>query len=382
VAEFADSLEMLLDDIETSAADPESSLTLLILFFETDSRVFERCDDSNGYVGGVFARAVELFVGTAQQCKDNKKLAKLLLKLCKVDEYGIRGQLMDCAAECGLDEALLRSMVVELQQWADAESDDYQKQHHYSLIQTLAQQLNDAALFEKAYIGSWGKLSVAAYLDIARIYIAKAEFDAAISTLNNIADNESFMARERDQLWQQIYQQQGNTEQLLELLSQRFYKQRTVSSLTEVLDAVNNDDETRIELLFNAIKSIKADDYFNTQDVMFLLELEFIGEAEAYLFKHAKQIDGRYYEGLLPLVKGFEAHQCYLAVSLLYRPLLLSILERAYNKAYSHAARYLRKLDNLAHHIDDWQSFDSHDDFKAVLIEKHGRKSSFWSKYE
>jgi len=51
-------------------------------------------------------------------------------------------------------------------------------------------------------------------------------------------------------------------------------------------------------------------------------------------------------------------------------------------KAYPHGIRYLKKLDKLAASIADWKEFNHHEVFKAQIIEAHGRKRSFWSKYE
>ena len=72
----------------------------------------------------------------------------------------------------------------------------------------------------------------------------------------------------------------------------------------------------------------------------------------------------------------------HLAASLIYRSLLISILERAYTKAYPHGVRYLKKLDELALSIMQWRKFDTHEMFKDQIYLAHGRKRSFWSKYE
>ena len=58
------------------------------------------------------------------------------------------------------------------------------------------------------------------------------------------------------------------------------------------------------------------------------------------------------------------------------------ILERGYTKAYPHGIRYLKKLDKLTASIPDWQNLNNHGAFKEQIIQAHGRKRSFWSKYE
>ena len=77
-----------------------------------------------------------------------------------------------------------------------------------------------------------------------------------------------------------------------------------------------------------------------------------------------------------------EAENCHLVTSLIYRSLLISILERGYTKAYPHGIRYLKNLDKLATSVTNWKEFNHHEAFKEQISEAHGRKRSFWSKYE
>lgn len=77
-----------------------------------------------------------------------------------------------------------------------------------------------------------------------------------------------------------------------------------------------------------------------------------------------------------------ESENRHLVTSLIFRSLLLSILERGYTKAYPHGVRYLKKLDILSEAITDWKEFNNHEAFKKQIIEAHSRKRSFWSKYE
>jgi len=41
-----------------------------------------------------------------------------------------------------------------------------------------------------------------------------------------------------------------------------------------------------------------------------------------------------------------------------------------------------KKLDKLAVTVYDWKGFNHHDTFKDQIYQNHGRKRSFWSKYE
>ena len=72
-------------------------------------------------------------------------------------------------------------MIANLQKWADKEKDEYGKRHHLMLIESLARQIKDAKLFEKTRIASWGKLSTAALIDIARVYLESGDVETAHS---------------------------------------------------------------------------------------------------------------------------------------------------------------------------------------------------------
>lgn len=72
----------------------------------------------------------------------------------------------------------------------------------------------------------------------------------------------------------------------------------------------------------------------------------------------------------------------WLCASIVYRALLGSILHRAYSKAYGHGVRYLKSLDRLSESVLDWRDFDGHEAYLENLRQQHGRKRSFWSRYE
>ena len=128
--------------------------------------------------------------------------------------------------------------------------------------------------------------------------------------------------------------------------------------------------------------AIIVNDRLSLVDTKFLISIGKIDEAEKYLLERAEQLNGDLYTSLLSLAKAMESEGCNLAVSIIYRSLLSSILERGYTKAYPHGIRYLKKLDKLAASIPDWNNFDNHEEFKDHIYKTHGRKRSFWSKYK
>lgn len=379
-ASFSRELEMLLQDLKSGVGDPLTGIELVAAFYEADNTIFEMCDDSSGNIGDVFRYdAKELFVEYASRCDDKEKVADIILKVNQKDNYGIRDTLIDCAGAC-LPENIIRTMIATLQKWADKEKDEYGKRHHLMLIESLARQIKDAKLFEKTRIASWGKLSTAALIDIARVYLESGDVETAHSWLKKIPEGETFQAYERDKLLEEIYQKQGESEKLTELLYQKFSSYHSTDTLQALLDVIGHDK--RDEVVADEVEKIMKSDRLRESDAEFLIAIDKIDEAEEYLLGLAGQLDGNHYGSLLSLAETMESENRHLVTSLIYRCLLISILERGYTKAYPHGIRYLKKLDKLSEFVTDWKEFNNHEAFKEQIIEAHGRKRSFWSKYE
>lgn len=377
---FTRELEMLLQDLKSGVDDPLTGVELVAAFYEADNTIFEMCDDSSGNIGDVFRYdAKELFVDYASRCTDKEKIADIMLKLNLKDNYGIRDTLIDCAAEC-LPEEIIRTMIVTLQKWADKEKDEYGKRHHLMLIESLARQIKDAKLFENTRIASWGKLSTAALIDIARVYLESDDVETAHSWLKKISEGETYQEYERDKLLEEIYQRQGDSEKLTDLLYQKFRSYHSTDTLQALLDVIGNDK--RNEVIADGVTQIIESNALRESDAEFLIEIGKIDEAETYLLGCANQLDGNHYGSLLSLAEAMESENRNLVTSLIYRSLLVSILERGYTRAYPHGVRYLKKLDKLSGVVTDWKDFNHHEAFKEQIIQAHGRKRSFWSKYE
>ncbi len=379
-AGFARELEMLLQDLRSGVSDPLTGIELMAAFYEADHTIFEMCDDSSGSIGDVFRHdAKALFVDYASRCSDKEKIAKIILEVNREDNYGIRDTLMECAGEC-LPEDAIRTMIVTLQKRADKEKDEYGRRQHLMLIESLARQIKDAKLFEKTRIASWPKLSTAARIDIARVYLESGDVDTAHSWLKKIPENETYQAYERDKLLKEIYHKQGDSEKLTELLYQEFRSYHSTSTLQALLDVISHDK--RDEVVADEVEQILKTERLRESDAEFLIAIGKVDEAEAYLLGRADQLNGNHYDSLLSLAEAMESKSRHLVTSLIFRSLLLSILERGYTKAYPHGVRYLKKLDTLSEAVTDWNDFGHHEAFKEQIIEAHGRKRSFWSKYE
>ena len=344
-AKLAQELIAILSDLKAANPDPHLGAELVVSFYTTDNATLGRCDDSSGHVGDVYRfDAKDLFLDYARYWADKDRLEKLVFKLNHEDNYGIRDTLIDCAAEY-LPESNIRSMIAKLQILADKEHEEHAKRHWLYQVESLARQIKDAPLFEKTRIAAWGRTPTAACIDIGRVYLESGDANTALSWLERNPEDEAFMADERDKLLLDIHGSLGNSDKQKEIAYRIFRSHRSDKALQELLKIVGV--ANRDVIITEEVAAINADHRLSSTDANFFIEIGLIDEAENYLLKRADHINGDHYYSLLPLAQTLEAKEKYLAVSLIYRALLESILAKARSKIYHHGVRYLRKARSV-----------------------------------
>jgi hypothetical protein len=90
------------------------------------------------------------------------------------------------------------------------------------------------------------------------------------------------------------------------------------------------------------------------------------------------ELDGRHYETLGKAAEHL-ADKWPAAATLLYRAMVLSVLERGFSKGYKYAARDLKNAASVASRLPADSGIPDHDAFVAGSKAKHGRKYGFWT---
>ncbi len=377
---YARELESMLDEIDSLAAGPRQSVELVAAFIQTDNAVLGRADDSDGSIGDVYRIfASESFTSHASQCEDKEWLYDLTLKLYRQDEFGVRDSVIANAAAF-LPESYLRRMVDEFWALGAQEAGEFKRYHWYLAIESIARQLKDPALFEKACRAKWPDLPVAGHFHIAEAYHESGFPLVALHWLDKVPSGEMFQLDERERLLLPVLMDLGNRGRAEEVAWRVFRRSRSKERLS-LLGSVIGESETE-RIIDSEIALVLESPTLDYVDASFLLELERFAEAERYLIERSTQLNGDYYDQLLPWAKAFEKQERFLVASVLYRVLLDSILRRAVSKYYTYAVRYLRKLDDLGPRIRDWGGLPGHDEYKMNLRLEHKLKRSFWARYE
>ena len=377
---YARQLERLLDEIDRTADDPRQGVELVAAFIQTDDAVLGRADDSDGSIGDVYRIfACDSFVRHASQCEDKEWLYNVVLKLSAEDEYGVRDSVIANAAEF-FPESYLRRMVEEFWLLGEKEAGELKKYHWYLAIESIAKQLKDPELFERACRAKWPELPVAGHLDIAEVYFECGYPLVALQWLDKVSPEETFQLDEREELLLKILIELGEKRRAEEVAWRIFRRSRSKARLSLLLNVIGESEQERI--VDSEIETILKSPTLDYVDASFLFEMERLADSERYLLKRSAQLNGDYYYQLLPWAKTFEKQERFLMASVIYRTLLESILRRAKSKYYTYGVRYLRKLDELAPKVIDWGRQPSHDDYKVNLRLEHKLKRSFWMRYE
>lgn len=379
-SDFALKLDRILLDIDTLAESPRQGVELVAAFIQIDNAVLGRADDSNGSIGDVYRiSACDSFVHHASQCEDKDWLYNVVLKLYADDENGVRDSVIANAAEF-LPESYLRRMVDEFWPLGEKEAGELKRYHWYLAIESIAKQLKDPELFERACRAKWPELPVAGHLDIAEVYFDCAFPLVALQWLDKVSPDETFQLDEREQLLLKVLAKLEEKGRAGEVAWRIFRRSRSKARLSLLLNAIGESQHERV--VNSEIEIIQTSPTLDYVDALFLFELERHTEAERYLTERSAQLNGDYYYQLLPWAKTFEKQERFLMASILYRALLESILRRARSKYYTYGVRYLHKLDDLAPRLSDWGEFVHHEDYKLNLRIEHKLKRSFWARYD
>jgi hypothetical protein len=372
-------LEAMFAGLSKHLPDARKGVELVAAFYEADCKILDHCDDSDGTIGDVFRfTALEYFVHYGALCEDKDWLAALVLKLYSDDDYGVRDAPLDSATSY-LPEHSLRGLVEQLWQRSARETVEHKKHHWLYGIESLAKQLRDGPLFEKACRALRPKLSTVARIDIARIYWQSGQPETALRWLDSIPLVDDFMIDRRDELLLEVCTSLGDRDRVDETAWRIFRRNRSRETLSELLEVVGKDQ--REQMIDREAELILVSPSFSHSDAGFLIDVDRLDEAEDYVLNRVGQLNGNFYTALLPLAEGMVKAGRLIAATVIYRALLESILARAISKYYTHGLRYLRKLDTLSLKIDDWGDVFTHENYKAELRRIHARKSSFWSRY-
>ena len=376
---FGEELDRLLDKVEEELLrqDPPLALDLLEEFLKSDRWIFERVDDSSGCIGMAYRRACQLFASAAAGVASPAALAERVALLVEKDDYGVRHGLLEHINQF-LDRGSISRLVDRWRTQAAQGPGSRGNRMPLMRIETLAASIGDPQLYATAALEGRAVYEHPVIgLQVARQFLLAGQPAQALKYLPAENKVPPHCFNDYAETLGSIYEALGRTNELRELRKKHFLYQPEPERLERYLCCLAvKERKTAKDLMRQAVLS---GEYDPTDKAVFFAELNEIETAAKIILREPTAFRGESYPVLLPLARRLEQEQP-LAASILYRALLESILERAQSKYYHHAARYLRRLVDLADKITAWSPIPPQDAYLQALRARHDRKRAFWAK--
>ena len=385
-SELANKIYGLQKDIESSVmpVSPDQAFQLFNDLLATAENSLNRCDDSDGYIGDIYRDICLLWLKAASQSAvPAKGWMPVVRKLVEDNEYGILDPILPNASMLLTED--------ELRQLADYYEDklrtslkkrDEETFDHgiwSAHLHGIAESLKDPALFIQTTLLLSPSPDYRQKESIIRFCIHCGAYDEAMKWLQGKWGNDDWARPEATRLalladcYQALEQHDNYLKTLIELLDVKPDYATLLRTLALVSD--NEAQQLRDKFIMSVLKEPELYDQLNP-----LLKLHEYGKAEELAIKGIHEVAEWHYTQLLSLLDDVPANEHILRV-ILFRSLTDDILAGGRTQAYHHAASYLQQLDQLDNEIKTYSALPDHAIYMGKVKEKHGRKYSFWAKY-
>jgi hypothetical protein len=380
---FGRTLQAWLDQVdrELLPKDPAAALALFESFIEADGAFFERADDSDVCIGDAVRAACRHWLQAASQCEaPASEWPGRLVRLFSDDQYGAREELLR-RAEMLLDETALRALVTQLESrmasaLAAPEAGDGPPHEVFKVsaaLSLLAEALHDPDVKVRAVLSYCPQPDALQQKDFAQAYL---EADRPTDALTWLQGPWEHMEDTRQRLESDALGRLGRFSESAPIRQRLFERSISVFDLHRWLEHLP--ESSRHEALERARELALCHDDPATVATL-LMDIGDDEAAEAILLAEPARIRGDNYGALVPLAQSLKTHQRLRGEAAVYRALLTAILNRAYARAYGHAARYWARLREIAATGIGLLPLESHEDFEATIRSRHARKSAFWA---
>ena len=382
-SEYGRMLEAWLDQIkrELVPKDPLAAVALFESFIEADASWFECADDSDGCIGDAVRAACRHWLEAAALCETPPNVwPERLTKLVQADQYGAREELLR-RADLLLGESALRELVALSEaRMADTLSGaskagglPHEVFKISAALSLLGEALRDPDVKVRAVLSYSPQPNALQQEEFVQRYL---DADRPADALTWLQESWGHMEDSRQRLLAEALGRLGRFEESAPIRQQLFERTLAAFDLHRWLEHIP--EAARPGALSRA-RQLALDNDEPTTAATLLLELGDAAAAETRLIAEPSRIAGDNYPTLVPLAKGLRAHGCLRGETVVYRALLKGILDRAYARAYGHAARYWARLGEIADSGAGLMPLQSHESFDAEVRLRHARKAAFWA---
>ncbi len=375
---MTDDIRHIMFEIENNIKEPEIVIKLIMKFLNSDNIFAYKADDSYGDIGNVFYDLCYMFAEHAKNYKDRKKLLKIVEKSIIENDYGLKDGMM-CYTDKYLSNKEMLTLYEKFMKITCAKKSGNVRSWFY-VCEELAKSMQNPELLKDTYKKQYNEdIPERCIFDLAKLYFNISQFDKSLKYLKKISEDEFIREYKMTELLIKTYLALNMRKEAEIFTEKIFLKKMTSDNYKRLINII--DKEKSQKIIDKALEKIKNNSELSNEHIYLLLSIEKFDIASEMIIKFKDEINGNHYSPLLEWLKIFEGEGYYLVSSVLYRALLESILAHAISKYYKYGIRYLKKMDKLNVKIDNWKNVQSHDEYKAEIIETHKRKKSFWGKY-
>ena len=394
-------LDGLLDMIETRIAptDADTAFELLWSFLQLAPAIHERTDDSNGAIGDVTGRAVDLIGGIAPRITaDPTALAERVLDAVAAADFGEFDGIIPATAEALGPEGLehLRTITnrwadtpptqAELDKWRrfglSAAPEEIVRRNRDTTRSVILADIADAQGDVDAYMArytdeqlTYGTIAPGVarrLLDAGRVEDAYDIVTRARATERNSAVR--MFHHDLDEVYAECLEKLGRKDDLKDHLWGRFRATLSAPALRKYLSLLPDFDDVEAEEAALDLAVAHADP---GAAISFLVAWPAHARAARVVQARAEELDGNAFHTLTSAADALEAEYP-LAATLMRRAMIEDTLLGAKSKRYRHAARHMAECAACDTAIDDHARFPTHARFVDTLRQRHGRKHGFW----
>ncbi len=353
VGAFGRELQAWLEQVEHELMprDPSEALALAEAFIEGDEVFFNRADDSSGVVGDAIRAACVLWLKAASRCESPASVwPERITTLVAADQYGAREELLR-RADLLLSVEALRGLVSA----CEAQLDDalehppaapkrvnWPASHASTALSLLSEALRDPDVLVRAMLRHSPSPNPMQKSMLAEAFLKYGRPEGALAWLEG---SWAHLESTRRHLHAQALAALGRTGEAALDRQQIFEASLAVCDLHAWLGLLPPHEQAPAIEHARGLAASRADP---TVAALLLMDIGDDSAAEVALVRDPGAIQGRDYGTLVPLAQALERKGLWTGATVVYRALLVAILDRAYAPAYHHAARYWARLAALA----------------------------------
>jgi hypothetical protein len=402
VREFGHDLQIQLNAITTMVApeQPGEGFELLWRFLALAPSIYERCDDSNGVIGRVFANALDALVSLAPRANmPSAALVDRIFDAVCADSYGQFDEIIaKMAAALGPDglrllqarfEAMAKTppspspddvrRVIGYGTNGTIYEEDILRRRHESTVRLALTEIADALGDVDGYTACHSEAEqenpmIAAR--IARRLLGAGRADEAMRAVEKAEP-----AVRRNDHWPDWHAARvdsldalGRTKEAQDMRWALFEKDLDARWLRAFVKKLPDFDDIEAEERGIAF-ACGHDSLYRA--LHFLIGWPALDVAGKMILARHAELDGNQYELMSKTADALDQSHP-LAATLALRAMIDFALDGGRYKRYPHAARHLRSCETLGNRISDFGVHPDHQAYVAKLKAAHSRKHGFW----